>query len=169
MSDASRARRLLRPRWIAAHLAVAALVAVFVRLGIWQLDRAAEVRAVNEAIVARAALPVEPVESLAPLGTEATYRRAEVRGRYDTAREVILHSRSRNSIAGHHVLTPLVLRDGRAVVVDRGWVPFAMRVPPVPQARPPAGEVVVRGIVLPTQQRGRFGPVDPPAGTLEVV
>ena len=36
---------------------------------------------------------------------------------------MLLRNRVRDGEGGYDVLTPLVLDDGTAVVVDRGWVP----------------------------------------------
>ena len=47
---------------------------------------------------------------------------------------------------GNHVLTPLPLCDGTAVIVDRGWVPLETTTPPVTgAAAAPAGRVTVTG------------------------
>jgi cytochrome oxidase assembly protein ShyY1 len=66
------------------------------------------------------------------------------------------------------VLTPLRLRDGTAVVVNRGFIGFdrsgAIDPPPAP-----GGPVTVEGLVFPSQQRGRFGPQDPDQGDLQVL
>jgi cytochrome oxidase assembly protein ShyY1 len=75
----------------------------------------------------------------------------EVRGHYDVSDEVILYGRSLHDQPGNHVLTPLVTTGGRAVLVDRGWVPIEMDHPPVPRASPPAGPVRVTGLLLPPE------------------
>jgi surfeit locus 1 family protein len=45
------------------------------------------------------------------------------------------------------VVTPLVLSDGRAVLVDRGWIAAGESRAQLPQAPPPAGPVTVLGRV----------------------
>lgn len=149
---------LLRPRWIAAHLVLLAVATAFVSLGFWQLRRLHVVDARNALITARLALPVAGIEAAG--APEGDHRRARITGTYDTQAETILLSRSLRGVSGHHVLTPLRTRDGRAIVVDRGWVPLTERDPPVASAAPPAGEVTVDGILLLPPQRGRFGPRD---------
>jgi len=47
------------------------------------------------------------------------------------------------------VLTPLVLADGSAVLVDRGWVPLEVATPPVSgDAAAPSGTVTIEGLAL---------------------
>src|SRR4029079_5394625 len=54
---------------------------------------------------------------------------------------------------GNLVLTPLVLGDGTAVIVDRGWVPLETQTPPVGRAAAaPTRTVTVSGLAPPTDQ-----------------
>lgn len=136
------------------HLATLVVVAACVRLGFWQLDRLEQRRAFNALVRSRQAQPAEPVGRLLSPGDGAdavAYRRAWAEGRYDPAREVLLFGRSFGGEPGSHVLTPLLLPDGRALIVDRGWVPLDVEGPAVPGAAPPAGEVRVEGILLPPE------------------
>lgn len=161
---------LLRPRWLVAHVVVLAVATAFVNLGLWQLRRLEDKQAYNARLTARMAAPMRDVTHLFPSAPRAddptvgpaTYRRVAVTGTYDLDEEVILRSRSRNSLAGHHVMTPLRTRAGYAVMVDRGWVPFKTYTLPVAEALPPTGEVTVEGVLFPAQVRGRFGPRDEP-------
>jgi cytochrome oxidase assembly protein ShyY1 len=135
--------RLLRPRWIGLTVFAVVVVGICVRLGLWQLDRLEGRRDANARYAEGLAEPPRPLEDLLDSGDRLAYRRAVATGRYDPEREVILYGRTLDGVAGNHVLTPHVLADGRAVIVDRGWVPIEMDRPPV-DAAPPAGEVEVR-------------------------
>lgn len=145
---------LLRPRWIGLTLFAIVAVVTCVMLGLWQLDRLEDRRALNDRLVAGLATAPAPLEGLLADGAVLEYRRAVATGRYDAGREVILYGRTLNGEAGNHVLTPLVLADGRAIIVDRGWVPFEMDEPPVSAATPPSGEVEVEGTLFPSQPGG---------------
>jgi surfeit locus 1 family protein len=147
-------RRLLRPRWVGLTLFALLVVVACLRLGLWQLDRLEGRRAFNARYAAGLSRAPLPLEDLLEGGAPLAYRRATAVGRYDTGREVILYGRALNGQPGHHVLTPLVLADGRAVVVDRGWVPFDLDDPPVTEAVPPSGEVEVEGIMFAGQSGG---------------
>lgn len=150
---------LLRPRWILAHVVVLAVAWSFVSLGLWQLRRLEERDASNARISARLAEPVGDA-STAFDTVAGDHRRARIVGTYDTANETILSSRSHRGISGHHVLTPLRTPDGRAVLVNRGWVELTDGTPPVARAAPPPGQVTVIGIILAPPTPGRFAPQD---------
>lgn len=161
-------RFLRSPRWIVGTVLVVALVTAMVNLGLWQLRRLDEKRTVVDAIAARTALPPAEVADLTDpgdpfaTGGDVEFRRVTATGRYDADGQVAVRNRSQNGISGSWVLTPLVLDDGSAVAVVRGFVALRDEVP-----APPAGEVTVSGLLRPTQERGRFGPQDPADGTLD--
>jgi cytochrome oxidase assembly protein ShyY1 len=161
---------LLRPRWIGFHLLVVAGVVLMVNLGFWQLRRLDERREFNAAVEARIDQPVVPLdELLAQLdaGTDVDdieWRPVEVRGTYLPEEQVLVVNRSQNGRAGDNVVTPLALDDGRVLVVNRGFVPLAVDVPDAP-----AGEVTVRGVVRPSQERRRGQLSDPSDGELTEV
>jgi surfeit locus 1 family protein len=69
-----------------------------------------------------------------------------------------VYGRSLDGEAGHHVVTPLLLPDGGAVLVVRGWVPFAMQAAPIRAAAPPANEVTVEGFLAPDEGDGSVAP-----------
>lgn len=143
--------------WLVA-LATLAGVALTARLGLWQLDRAAQKSALQAQLEARGQLPM--IDTLAALAAtpEAAltqhHRLAHLAGRWSAAHTVLLDNRSMNGHAGFYVLTPLVLGDGSAVLVQRGWMPRDFqdrgRVAPVPT---PGGEVFVHGRIAPPPAR----------------
>ncbi|HEX7040899.1 MAG TPA: SURF1 family protein [Trueperaceae bacterium] len=164
---------LLRPRWLAGHLLALALVVLFVNLGLWQLRRLEQRRAHVAQVVERMGLPPAPIgQVLAEGGELPEYRAVTAVGEFDSSEEVLLRGRTRDGQPGFHVLTPLVLSRaglaGSAVLVERGWVPYAMDRVPVAEAPPPAGKVTVTGrLRRPTGGRaGSFGPRDPAEGEL---
>lgn len=162
---------LRQPKWIIATVVVLVLAAVFVRLGIWQLDRLDERQ--RENAVGEERLAADATELSILLAQTADddlesleYRRAIAEGEYDASEEVLIRSQVELGRAGFHVITPLVLNDGTAVLVNRGWVPLELDTPPV-DAPPPAGTTRVEGWVQPTQMRPTLGPEDPP-GDIDV-
>jgi surfeit locus 1 family protein len=98
------------------------VAAVCVRLGLWQLDRLHERRARNVEIRATRTQP--PLEAGVGLTADvAVNRRLHARGVYDYAHEWVWRARTFEGVPGVALVTPLRLRDGAAVFVDRGWVP----------------------------------------------
>lgn len=145
-------RFLFSPRWIGLGLLMILAAATMVGLGLWQLDRYHMRSAINARI--DSATTREPV----PLGEAATgaaWTRVTVTGRYDPAHEILARSRTVEGRVGFEIVTPLVLDDGSAVLVDRGWIPpaeaGAAAVPVVPPA--PTGEVTVVGRIHAPESR----------------
>lgn len=159
-------RVLRRPRTIALGVLIGLLVTAFVSLGFWQLRRLDEKRAFNQTLTARTSLPTVPYEQLPVDADEVPYRRVRASGTYRTDDEVLIAGRSRNTLAGHELVTPLELADGTVLLVDRGWVPLDVDDPPVALAEPPAGTVEVTGVLFPSQERGLAGPSHAPGGRL---
>jgi surfeit locus 1 family protein len=144
--QASQRRRLV----LVAAVLASALTA---RLGVWQLDRARQKLDLQARIEARADLPPLPSADLAR--DEATaqgqhYRRIVLQGRWLAERTVYLDNRQMNARQGFFVVTPLLLADGDAVLVQRGWSPRDFndrsRLIPVPTS---AGVVQVAGRIAP--------------------
>lgn len=138
------------------HVVIAAVVALFAVAGFWQLDRLSERRERNAFVRERRAQPVVPIEPFIDNPSEAREAHFVASGRYDVGREVILVGRGNDGRPGNHVLTPLIISGGLAVLVDRGWVPVDVDKPRAPQARPPDGEVRVTGVALPSEGSGPF-------------
>jgi surfeit locus 1 family protein len=98
------------------------IAAVCVRLGFWQLHRLHERGARNAEI--RAAREQPPLEAGVGLTADVVVnRRLHARGVYDYAHERVWRARTYEGVPGVALVTPLRLRDGPAVFVDRGWVP----------------------------------------------
>jgi cytochrome oxidase assembly protein ShyY1 len=155
-------RVLLTRRWLVATIVVVAALVTMVQFGFWQLRRLDEVRGDNARVRSRLAQPAEPVERLLPPSGDpeaATFRRATVEGRYEPGGEVVLANRSYRGSAGIHVLTPLRTSDGRALIVDRGWVPLRTT---LQEVRPTDEPVRVVGVLFPSERKGAFGSSIPP-------
>ena len=110
-----------RPRLWAIALAAAACAAG-IALGNWQLRRAEEKRVV---------LPHVTVE-----------------GEFLPRFTVYLDNKLNHGRVGYEVITPLKLRDGSNVLVNRGWVAAGATRDTLPEVRTPAGQVSVEGIAL---------------------
>jgi surfeit locus 1 family protein len=111
-----------RRRVVVGLVAAVGVAAVCVRLGLWQLHRLHERGARNAEI--RAAREQPPLEAGVGLTADVVVnRRLHARGVYDYAHEWVWRARTYEGVPGVALVTPLRLRDGPAVFVDRGWVP----------------------------------------------
>lgn len=107
-------------------LATLLMVVLTARLGLWQLDRAAQKNALEQQRQERAQLsPLGASDLVVPgiAGAHLWQRRVSVEGRWAAAHTVYLDNRPMQGRVGFYVLTPLLLEGGRAVLVQRGWLP----------------------------------------------
>lgn len=158
-------RFLLTPRWIALALVMALAAAIMVLLGNWQLSRYQYRSDVNARIDAAASAPPRALdEVLAPPAgaqvgpaptTEDTWSVVSVTGRYDPEHEIVVRARSLDGSSGYEIVTPLVLADGTAILVNRGFLAAPARaasaIPATPA--PPSGEVEVVGRISAPESR----------------
>lgn len=117
-------RREWSASWWMAALTLCGVV-LFGSLGRWQWHRAEYKRALEEGFASQ-------TTQLTALGTRATaslprYAHVEAEGRYDAAHQFLLDNITHDGRAGYDVLTPLVLADGRTLLVDRGWIALKSR------------------------------------------
>ena len=132
-------------------IATIAGVVAALALGVWQLDRAGQKRALQRALDERG--------RMVPLGTamlpaadqpprpDLEHRRAELAGQWETAHTVYLDNRVMDGRTGFYVLTPLKLA-GRhdAILVQRGWAPRnAAQREALPPVSTPTGDVRIAG------------------------
>jgi surfeit locus 1 family protein len=157
--------RVLRsPRWLLGHVLVVAVCVLFINLGFWQIRRLEERRLENTVMASRLAAAPQPIEELiVGAGSDLdslAFRSTTATGEFARDEEVLVRSQVNQGTAGWHVITPLVLADGRAVLINRGWVPLEMDQVPVP-ADSPAGEVTIFGWLGLTRIRQSGGATEP--------
>lgn len=156
-------RFLFSRQWVILALLSLALIPTMIELGFWQLHRhehkVAQNTLISDNLKAR---PVPVTELTSPGHTVPLsdyWRRVTATGRFDPAHEVVVRRRtSRDERVGYHVLIPLILADGRAVVVNRGWIPAdgdQRAFPKIPA--PPRGEVTITGRLKADETTGGSG------------
>ncbi len=140
-------RTAMRPRWLAVLAVVLVAATGMARLGEWQLQRARDNGgAARRAAAARPAVPLTSL--MAPqhrFPADAAGRSVQVSGRWDAAGQLLVAGRVQAGVRGWWVLTPLLLDDGAAVPVVRGWTSDPGAAP----APAPAGPVQLTGVLLP--------------------
>ena len=157
---------LLRPKWIATHLLAITLMVVMVNLASWQLNRHQERKDFNATLVQRFDSPIRPLDELLQIGEPADieWMPTAITGTYLQGEDISLVNVSQNGAAGYDAITPLLLSDGKVVLVNRGFLPLADAFPPAP-----SGEVSLLGRVRASSERRTGAVSDPATGELTEV
>jgi cytochrome oxidase assembly protein ShyY1 len=142
------------PRAILLIVAMAVALGC-IRLGLWQLERRAEKRARNAALAAALAGPALELGSARPLASRVGGRVVSVQGRFDMSHQVMLAGREHLGSTGVEVVTPLILADGSAVLVNRGWLASQDPATAHPERHPEPGDRTVRALAEPLAHAGR--------------
>lgn len=150
-------RRLLWPT-LAASMAFAALIA----LGFWQLERLAW----KEALLARfdAAAGAAPLDlgravEAARTGEDVAFRPVYLRARPLSDKEIHLYTVVRGE-AGWRIIVAVKTDSGAGLLIDRGFVPEAMKNAPRP---PLAAATPIVGRVRPAETQRLFTPDNEPS------
>ncbi len=93
-----------------------------VSLGFWQLDRADEKQAIVNAIVLAQSSPAKPLEP-ENINSKEHYK-VLLNGYFDSEKQFIYDNQIVKSNAGYYVLTPFILNNDTAILVNRGFVPW---------------------------------------------
>lgn len=114
------------------HITLLALLAtiLFFTLGFWQLQRAdekkiRELQARREEKKAPVLLPINP----------KPYERVRLKGNY-LDKTLLLDNQHEKHQLGYHVLTAFQLENQKIILINRGWIPRATPLPPVPSSTP---------------------------------
>jgi|KBSMisStandDraft_5_1062788.scaffolds.fasta_scaffold324369_3 surfeit locus 1 family protein len=133
-----------RPAWIPTVAAIVT-VAVCVAAGNWQHRRMQEKEALEAQIAATASAPAVPLPPGAVDWRAWRFRSVTLAGTFDAQRQIIIDNAVHSGRVGYTVVTPLLLADGRVVMVDRGFVLAGPSRTVLPNVRPPSGTVTLRG------------------------
>lgn len=145
-----------QPRWLLFHAICLTGILVMVNLSFWQFGRLDERQQFNALVRARTVQTVVPIEDLdlnAP--ADIVWRRAGAVGTYAPQDQVLILNRSQGGRAGVNVVTPLLLADGRSIMVVRGFIPLNQSIP-----EPPPGEVRVVGTIRVSEERRTGQPTE---------
>lgn len=106
------------------------MFSVLVGLGTWQVERLHWKLDLIAKIQKNLSAPPLTLSQILKLPEDrAQYRRLVVEGRFDNAKEAYVFGIDKEGKPAFHVLTPLTLRNGKALLVDRGIVPEEKRDP----------------------------------------
>lgn len=104
-------------------------VAILITLGAWQLDRLNWKNNIIEALESEYAKNPEnhpyDYERLNALKDPLDIRYGMTRGKFDYNKEILLGPKPHEGEIGYLVITPLNIRTGGVVLVNRGWIAIA--------------------------------------------
>jgi surfeit locus 1 family protein len=152
---------------ILGSLVALVMILVLLGLGTWQMQRLHWKQALIAERTAALDAPAISLEAsdLTPdrLDQLADYRRVSVTGSFLNDHEFYLASQVKGDLSGWHVITPLKLADGSAVLVDRGFVPDARKPPESRKDGLLSGTLTITGILHRPRKPGSFTPPNEPA------
>lgn len=160
-ADATGAKRGRRSSFALCALAALTLLSVggLGALGVWQLQRLSWKLDLIEQVGQRvhaAPVPVPGPDAWPAVNAkEDAYRRVSIDGRFLHDRETLVQAVTVHG-SGFWVVTPMQTGTGAIVLVNRGFVPPALRDRATRAARDPAGEVRVTGLMRMTEPKGGF-------------
>lgn len=151
-------RKMLSRKWAVTTLLVFIGSAICIRLGVWQLDRLEQRRAFNAQVESmRAASPLDLNREIPENIASMEWRAVTVTGEYDFENQVALRNRVHEGVTGFHLIAPLLFQ-GKAVLVNRGWIPAESDSTPEDwRVFDERGEVKVTGQIRLGQGKPAFG------------
>jgi surfeit locus 1 family protein len=131
-------------------------------LGTWQVERLHWKEALIAERTARSTgAPIAlPPDNADPKGYDFT--KTQVTGHFLNDKEMYLAARSLNGNVGYQVVTPFVLGSGRAILVNRGWIPDDRKLPASRAAGELQGTVTVDGLLRGNQAQSWLVPDNEP-------
>lgn len=148
-----------RPYPVMTVLAAAAL-AVLCVLGWWQLERLTWKLDLIAAVEARVDAEPLPIDELIATQDPSLWEYAPVSatGRFDHSREVHVFGQNLGGQIGWFIFTPLIREGAAPVIVNRGFVPQALKDPLMRAEGQVAGVVTVTGLARQSGSSNAFSP-----------
>lgn len=115
-------------------------------LGLWQLERAEEKAVYQDRYFDRLGmLPQAPPEQ----PRQADFQRVRLHGHYLPGRDFLVDNQVRNGRSGYWVVSVFAGHDGRAWLVNRGWLAAPASRDRLPAIPTPSGEQTLVGVIWP--------------------
>lgn len=104
-------------------------IGILCRLGYWQIERLAWKENLIETVEQRRAQPpldIKAVEKIWNATKDVNFIPVKFSGTYDHSKEQFYFV-TKDGVIGWHVYTPLLLDDGRVLIVNRGFIPDQLK------------------------------------------
>ena len=135
---------------------------ILIGLGSWQLQRLQWKNDLISSFEARSAADAIPIPAANANLDNLEFRNLALYGVFQHDKETFLTGRTYEGNAGFHVVTPLLLEDGRIILVNRGWVSEDYRDPAKRTFSQITGQTSVIGILRRPGVKGFFVPENEP-------
>jgi len=151
------------PAWLFTTCLVFLAILLTIRLGFWQLDRLDQNNTFNSHILSVQAMPdLNLSEEIKGINlTDLEYRTVIATGIFDFNNQVVIRNQvwaqSWGNEIGYTIITPLLMQNGHAVLVQRGWVPLSFNTPLSLRSFDQSGDVFVNGIIRLPLEKGEMG------------
>ena len=140
----------IRINWLFA-VCVFMTATAFARLGLWQLDRAAEKVQAQAALVIESSINAAPVEDILAghlhrANPELQNRHVSMKGEFVNGRSILLLAEFFQGMIGYGVVTPFRLESNdQLILVNRGWTTGILPPDTPPNLRPVSGPMEITG------------------------
>lgn len=156
----------MKPRFLVLTVSATVAFAILVSLGVWQLQRRDWKHELIDRIEARAdasPVPLERVLARWQHDRDIEYMRVELTGQLHPEREFHIYT-IRDGAAGWRVVSPFETESGKWVMLDRGFVPEALKAPESRSEQPDLQdrEIAVTGLARAPGEPNLFTPQSEP-------
>lgn len=132
-------------------------------MGVWQIKRLQWKESLIADYEAAQSLPATPLEDIPPEAlTRSEYRPVTVTGTFLHEHEFHLGARRYYGNTGYHLLTPMRMRNGNIVLINRGWIPTEFKDQETRQSSLLEGEITIQGRMRNPKASGLFTPENHP-------
>jgi surfeit locus 1 family protein len=121
------------------------VLALLLNLGVWQLDRAQQKQDLLDLQADRITQTPVDISSIDMMANNLRYLPIKLSGQYDHQHQLLIDNQVKSGQAGYFVLTPIKLDDGRAILVNRGWLNLGVSRDKLPDVKVAPGQVFVSG------------------------
>ncbi len=133
---------------VSEYLILLIFLVVFIgslSLGIWQIDRGYDKKALENTFSQRQSLPVET--NPGELNQNLYYRNIQISGIFDK-KNFFVDNKTLNGKAGYVVFSPFTLADSKKILVSRGWIESDQR-DSLPELSLPQTNLKLDGMIRP--------------------
>lgn len=124
------------------------LFSLLISLGFWQIHRGIEKQQRQIKFAQQQQAKPIRLNSLTRLTHKQVYSPIIAEGHFDNKHNFLLDNKSYHYHIGYEVLTPLILKDGTTILVNRGWIPLGQNRSTLPLIKPIIGNISIKGLLL---------------------